>query len=489
MISPIPWTVSEIREALELDPGASDSGARRTRIPELIFTGVSIDSRAIDANGLFLALEGEKFDGHTFVADLVERGIKGFVVATSFMLALSKALKELWDSKGCIFFPVENTLAALGALARYQRIRANVKVVAITGSNGKTSTRKMTGEIFSRKFKTLTTEGNLNNEIGLPLTLLKLSNEHEWAVVEMGMNHKGEIKRLAKMALPDIGVITNTAECHLEGLGSVENVAFAKAELFSGMAFNGIVVLNRDDPRFEILLAAAESDNIKKILCFTGSDGNKNCVRAEAITHTKNGTEFSLFSNTRESCDVLLHTPAGFMVNNALAAATAAIAAGISLEIIKQGLGAFEPVPGRMHLVPGFKNTTLIDDTYNANPGSVKAALETLSMVSGSAGTVAILGDMLELGERSPELHREIGRIAAGSGISRLYVYGAMASHLIEGAVGAGFPVAMAMAGSRKEIAAAVMENTPENAWILVKGSRGMQLEKIVKELESTHPL
>jgi len=482
VISPIPWTVHEIGEALEIDPG--------TGIPDLIFTGVSTDSRAIDAHGLFLALEGEKFDGHTFIADLVKRGVKGFVVGTSFMFTLSKTLKELSDSKGCIFFPVENTLAALGALARYQRIRANVKVVAITGSNGKTSTRKMTGEIFSKKFKTLTTEGNLNNEIGLPLTLLKLSNEHEWAVVEMGMNHKGEIKRLARIALPDIGVVTNTAECHLEGLGSVENVAFAKAELFSGMAFNGTAVLNHDDPRFEILLAAAESNNnIKKILCFTISGANKDCIMAEAITHLKHGTGFSLFSHTGESCDVLLHTPAGFMVNNALAAAAAAIAAGIPMEIIKQGLGAFEPVPGRMHLIQGFNNTTLIDDTYNANPGSVKAALETLSMVAGTAATVAVLGDMLELGERSPELHREIGKIAACSGISRLYVHGAMASHLIDGAVGAGFPVAMAMAGSRKEIAAAVMENTPENAWILVKGSRGMQLEKIIKELEFTHPL
>jgi UDP-N-acetylmuramoyl-tripeptide--D-alanyl-D-alanine ligase len=478
MMQPIPWTTVQIEEALALAPGA---GQDKT---DLVFTGVSTNSRTIGPQELFVALGGKKFDGHTFVADLVDKGIKGFVVSNGFMATLDQALKELWNAGNCRFFPVDDTLTALGDLARYQRIRANVRVVAITGSNGKTSTRKMTGGIFNQRFRTLTTQGNFNNEIGLPLTLLKLSDQHEWAVVEMGMNHPGEIERLARIALPDIGVITNTADCHLEGLGTIENVARAKAELLIGLGANGIAVLNLDDPRFEILAsAAAANPGIKETICFTVSDAKGDLVRAENITPHGQGIGFTLVAGNGERCEVLLSTPARFMVNNALAAAAAALAAGISMAEIADGLRGFEPVAGRMHLVQGFNGTTIMDDTYNANPGSVQAALETLGRSAGRAGCVAVLGDMLELGERSPELHQKVGRAAAVAGISRLYVHGAMAAHVIDGAVAAGFSSEMALAGTKEEIISAILENTAENAWILVKGSRGMRLEEIVNRL------
>ncbi len=479
MMQPIPWTFAQIEEALDLAPASRKDGAA-----ELIFTGVSTDSRTIGPQELFVALVGEKFNGHTFVADLVDKGVKGFVVSRGFMSSLDQELKERRTAGNCRFFPVDDTLTALGDLARYQRIRANVRVVAITGSNGKTSTRKMTGGIFTQRFRTLTTQGNLNNEIGLPLTLLKLSDQHEWAVVEMGMSHSGEIERLTRIALPDIGVITNTAACHLEGLGSIENVARAKAELLTGLGANGTAVLNLDDPRFEILAsAAAANPGIKRTICFTADHAKGDLLQAENITAHGQGIAFTLVAGTGERCEVLLSTPARFMVNNALAASAAALAAGIPMEEIGEGLAGFEPVAGRMQLVPGFNSTTIMDDTYNANPGSVGAALETLGRSAGKAGCVAVLGDMLELGERSQALHREIGRAAADAGISRLYVHGAMAAQVIDGAVGAGLPREMTLAGTKEELTCAIMENTAENAWILVKGSRGMRLEEIVNRL------
>ncbi|MCP4117387.1 MAG: UDP-N-acetylmuramoyl-tripeptide--D-alanyl-D-alanine ligase [Desulfobacteraceae bacterium] len=508
MMQPIPWTSARIEEALEIVPGAASDR------DGLVFTGVSTDSRTIGPQELFVALQGENFDGHTFIADLAGRGVKGFVVGNVFWSSLDRELKEKWNNGNCRFFPVDDTLAGLGKLARCQRLRANVKVVAITGSNGKTSTRKMAGGIFNRRFRTLTTQGNLNNEIGLPLTLLKLSRKHEWAVVEMGMNHPGEIERLARIALPDIGVITNTAACHLEGLGSVENVARAKAELLTGLGANGTAVLNLDDPRYEILAeTAAANPGITRTLCFTVSDtdgdrvlaedftvsdtdGDRvlaenftvsdtdgDRVRAENITPQGRGTGFTLVAGTGQRCEVLLPTPARFMVNNALAASAAALGAGISMADIADGLAGFEPVAGRMEIVQGFNNTTIMNDTYNANPNSVRAALETLGRSAGKAGCVAVLGDMLELGDRSKALHHGVGRAAAAAGVSRLYAHGAMAGQVIDGAVAAGLPREMTLAGTKEEITAAVMENTAENAWILVKGSRGMRLEKIVNKL------
>ncbi|ACN14379.1 MurF [Desulforapulum autotrophicum HRM2] len=471
MNRPIPWRVADIAKALGQGPTHT--------VTEIVFSGVSTDSRTIGVQDLFVALEGERFDGHTFIADLVKRGVRGFVV--------KKGQKIPKDVPGCLFFSVDNTLTALGDLARFQRLRAGVRVVAITGSNGKTSTRKMTGEIFGRKFNTLTTRGNLNNEIGLPLTLLGLSLDHEWAVVEMGMNHGGEIHRLGSIALPDIGVITNTSHCHLEGLGTVEGVARAKAELLPHVRVHGSAVLNLDDPRFPIFSAAVRANTaIENIVCFSMDRLNMDCVGASAIADREEGMGFTLVSPSEGTREVFLHTPARFMVSNALAAAGAALAAGISMDVIKQGLEAFEPEPGRMHLEPGFNHTTIIDDTYNANPGSVGAALETLERVTQNGVGIAVLGDMLELGPGTEQFHREMGALAAASGISRLYAHGPMADHVIHGAVKAGFPGSAAMTGTRDEIAADLLAHTPENAWILVKGSRGMRLEKIVSQLKRT---
>ncbi|MDA3787474.1 MAG: UDP-N-acetylmuramoyl-tripeptide--D-alanyl-D-alanine ligase, partial [Desulfobacula sp.] len=235
------------------------------------FTGISTDSRAILETQIFIALKGENFDGHAFIKPLMEKGIKGFITTKGFIKTLDENTKKTLFKKNLIIFETKDTLMALGQLAQYQRLRSNVKLLAITGSSGKTTTRKIIEEIFKTQFHTHATKGNLNNEIGLPLTLLELSSAHEWAIVEMGMNHPGEISRLSRIALPDIAMVINTAGVHLEGLGSVDNVAKAKAEIFDGIRENGTAILFADDPRRNTLEAKAREKKAIQNLLFFGS--------------------------------------------------------------------------------------------------------------------------------------------------------------------------------------------------------------------------
>ncbi|MBF0301606.1 MAG: UDP-N-acetylmuramoyl-L-alanyl-D-glutamate--2,6-diaminopimelate ligase, partial [Desulfamplus sp.] len=262
----IPITqVTQINPVATLNPNQELSSDR--------FASVSTDSRTIKKDELFVALKGERFDGHNFIFDLMRQGVRGFVVEKGFYDNLTPEQKSECNRNDIYFFEVYDCLEALGMLARFQRIRSGVKVVAITGSNGKTTTRRMTASIFEQNFKTLSTQGNLNNEIGVPLTLLKLSKDHEWAVIEMGMNHPGEISRLSKITCPDIAIITNTTDAHLEGLGSVEDVARAKSEITEGMNPNSTIIINRDDPRWEIIADKAEKiPNISGKIFF-GLDG------------------------------------------------------------------------------------------------------------------------------------------------------------------------------------------------------------------------
>ena len=265
-------------------------------------------------------------------------------------------------------------------------------MIAITGSSGKTTTRKITEEIFKVQFHTHATIGNFNNEIGLPLTLLNLSYAHEWAIVEMGMNHPGEIARLTRIACPDIAMVINTAGAHLEGLGSIENVAKAKAEIFEAVRENGTAILFADDPRRDILeTAVRKNKNIKDLLLF-GQDSEAS-VQSVHIKPSGSRVEFVTVSNGRKDT-FSINSPASFMVNNCLAAICAAKTAGIRPRDIQKGLDAFTPVPGRMNIYSLSDTINLIDDTYNANPDSVTQALKTLHAVSGIQENIAVLGDM-----------------------------------------------------------------------------------------------
>lgn len=475
-LSPIAWKNSDIMDALgpTIHSEINFTG---------FFKGISTDSRTIGTDELFVALNGDNFDGHDFIPDLLERGIKGFVVSKAYLDGISGQKKKSFSRRQTSLFSVDNTLTALGGLARHQRIRSGVKVVAITGSNGKTTTRQMTASIFRQQYNTLATQGNLNNEIGLPLTLLGLSKAHEWAVVELGMNHPGEISRLSRIAMPDIGIITNIGNAHLEGLGSLENIATAKSEILDGMNQNGMIAINRNTPHRDLIARSAKNKKLASIIFF--GTGKNTRITADEIKVNDERLSFNLIKGNRIVEKIDIKSPAAFMVTNALAASTAALYAGLTGESIRKGLADFIPVSGRMRIIKDIPGVTIIDDTYNANPASVKAALETMAELGrGSKNRVAVLGDMLELGTASETLHFEIGKTVAKTRASMLYAHGSMAEIMINGAVEGGLPKPRTLSGTKEKIAAHLLSHMGADAWILVKGSRGMRMETIIHHLQ-----
>ena len=364
----------------------------------------------------------------------------------------------------------------MGDLAAFNRKRINISVVAITGSNGKTSTRKMTAGVVSRRFCTLATSGNFNNEIGLPLTMLNLSRDHKWAVLELGMNRPGEIKRLAEICSPDVGVITNIGPAHLEGLGSLDAVMQAKGELLGEIKPTGTAVLNADDPR---LMQLADYTT-RNVLLFGLSKNAE--IKALEVGRKGLGLSFTLVL-PEESILVDLKTPASFMVSNALAAAAAGYCLGLTAREIKEGLEDFEPVKGRMNILKTRKGIHIIDDTYNANPGSMAAALKTLKSLKGNSRGILVAGDMLELGEHAESMHRKIGSISARADIARLYVTGQFAETVAAGARDEDMASGDIFTGTKEEILDGVTGWLGPGDWVLVKGSRGMAMETIVKGL------
>jgi UDP-N-acetylmuramoyl-tripeptide--D-alanyl-D-alanine ligase len=464
-LDPIPWTVGEILEATGGELFCGDANTT--------FAGVSIDSRNISVEDLFIAIKGEVHDGHSFIEDVMKKGVGGFLVEKNKI----RTIPEPRPSKpGISCITVNDTSKALGDLAAFNRRRTPVSVIAITGSNGKTSTRNMTSGVVSRRFCTLSTQGNLNNEIGLPLTLLNLNRNHQWAVLELGMNRPGEIERLAQICLPDIGVITNIGPAHLEGLGSLDAVMYAKGELLGKIKPGGAAILNADDPRL-LKLADTTSANV---LLFGVSPAA--AIRAESITKERSGLSFVLVL-PEERIRVDLQTPAVFMVSNALAAAAAGHVLGLTAGEIRKGLEGFKPVSGRMNILEPGKGIHIIDDTYNANPGSMAAAIQTLTSLKGQGRGILILGDMLELGDHAGSLHREMGAKAAGSGVERIYVTGDFADDVVTGALEKHMDSRNIFKGAREEILADIIGRIDAGDWILIKGSRGMAMEKVVEGL------
>jgi len=463
------WTVSRI---LEATGGKLLSGSTSRR-----FSAISIDSRQVPVGALFIAIVGPKYDGHRFAADAVEKGARGILVERRRVRGIP--LKRFRDAKiACISVP--DTVRALGDLAAFYRRRWGGRVVAITGSNGKTTTRKMVAEVVRQGYPTLSASGNFNNEIGVPLTLLNLNQAHRWAVVELGMNHFGEIERLAQICRPDIGVITNIAPAHLEGVGSVEGVVRAKGELLANIRKQGSAVLNADDPHMPQLARHAVTD-----VLYFGRTKNAS-VRAVRIRETQKRVGFLLQVPGRAGVPVNLQTPGRFMVSNALASAAVGHLLGLSPDRIRKGLEAFVPEKGRM-AVGALKNGVhLIDDTYNANPGSMRAAIDTLMRLKGKAGVShVVLGDMLELGNQSESLHRELGAYLQYAGASKLYVTGTFARAVAAGAVAAGMPKEDFCIGNKGLLFERLAAEVRPGDWILVKGSRGMAMETLVRELIS----
>jgi UDP-N-acetylmuramoyl-tripeptide--D-alanyl-D-alanine ligase len=457
------WTIQQILQATD---GRLLYGA-----PGTCFDGVSIDSRTIAEGQLFVAIRGEKHDGHTFIDQVAGRGVRGVVVDATADLPHAD-----WKNLGLACVAVADTTRALGALAGYQRRLCHIPVVAITGSNGKTTTRMMTTQVMLQRFNTLSTQGNFNNEIGLPLTLFNLTAQHQAAVLEVGMNHPGELTRLGAICRPTIGMITNVGPGHLEFLGSLAGVARAKEELIAQIDPSGTVVLNRDDPHVAGMAARAG----RRVLFFgLGVDAE---IQARDIREAADGVTFEL-KLPDQSVRIALPTPGRFMVTNALAAAAAGYLAGLTPAEIRTGLESFAPAKGRLKVIRTDRGVNIIDDTYNANPASMAAAIATLKSLRKDRPAMIVVGDMLELGSQSETLHYQLGAAAAASGASRLYVFGPHASAVRKGAIDAGMPATALFVGAKEEIGADAVARLSPGDWVLVKGSRGMGMETVVEKL------
>jgi UDP-N-acetylmuramoyl-tripeptide--D-alanyl-D-alanine ligase len=435
------------------------------------FTGVSTDSRTLRPGELFVALKGERFDGHRFVHQAVEGGAAGLVVALEESAAQGPYPVAVVG--------VRDTLHALGDLAGYWRRRLPIPVVAVTGSNGKTTTKEMVACILSRSWRVLKNRGNLNNLVGLPLTLLELETTHQAAVVEMGMNRAGEIGRLARIARPDVGLVTNIQPAHLEGLGSLRGIQSAKGELFAGMPVNATIVVNLDDPR---VVELASSFPGRRVGYSTGGVPGEVTLE-RIISMDAAGTHF-LLRLGRETRDIRLPVVGRHHLSNAVAAAAVAWALGLPTNRTAEALATFRPFDRRTEILALPHHIHVINDTYNANPGSMAAALETLTLVSGQGKSFAVLGDMLEMGAESAALHRELGRVAAGHRVDHLVAMGAQATNLLAGAAEAGMPEhRLLSAGDHREAAVQVQGLLASGDWVLVKGSRAMRMERVVEAL------
>lgn len=432
-------------------------------------SGVSTDSRSVTPGQLFVPLRGERFDGHDFLSAVMDKGITCFLAEESWLERHTPPA-----TVSCV--AVKDTLRALGDLAAAYRQRFDMPTIAVTGSNGKTTVKEMLGTILERTGPGLKTEGNLNNLIGLPQMLLRLQPEHRWAVLEMGMSEPGEIDRLAEMAAPQVGIVLNALPAHLQSMGTVEAVAAAKGELLHRISAGGLAVVNADDPR----VASLHQNPSARRISFGINRGE---VRAKEIESL--GLEGQRFLLVTPKGDITVHLKACGRHNiyNALAA-TAALLERLELAVITAGLEAFTPYKGRFQ-VERLNGITIIDDSYNANPASMKAALETLSQIAVEGHRIAVLGDMLELGEHEGEAHLGVGA-AAGRNADRVYLLGErMVKHAAEGAILADMPPSSIIrCTSHIEIARQLRQALRDGDVILIKGSRGMTMEKVATELK-----
>jgi UDP-N-acetylmuramoyl-tripeptide--D-alanyl-D-alanine ligase len=432
-------------------------------------TAVSTDSRTVSAGQLFVPLRGERFDGHMFIQGIADAGV-------TVILAEEAWLKghTLPAAVSCI--AVKNCLRSLGDLAAEWRRRFDIPIIGVTGSNGKTTVKEMLGTILATTGSGLKTSGNLNNLIGLPQMLFQLRPEHQWAVLEMGMSEPGEIDRLASIAAPRVGVVLNALPAHLQSMGTIEAVAAAKGELLHRICDGGLAVVNADDPRVASLSQNASARRIS-----FGIDRGE--VRAKEIESLGLEGQHFLIVTPHGEATVHLKACGRHNVYNALAA-TAALLESVDLPNIVAGLEAFTPYNGRFQITH-LGGITLIDDSYNANPSSTRAALETVAQIAPAGHRIAVLGDMLELGEHEKEAHQSVG-VTAGHSVDRLYLLGErMVKYAAEAALSAGLPAASAICcATHGEIAEKLHSSITDGDVILFKGSRGMAMENVAAELQ-----
>ncbi|MFQ5852094.1 MAG: UDP-N-acetylmuramoyl-tripeptide--D-alanyl-D-alanine ligase [Candidatus Binatia bacterium] len=446
---------------------------------EAIFGDVVTDSRKARRGSVFIALEGDRVDGHAFLADAVRRG------ASCLVVHKRPGPRRLRDAT---VVQVQNTLHALGELAHYRRQKVSPQVLAITGSNGKTTTKEMVAAILERASihggrlcgRVLRAEGNYNNLVGLPLTLLRLQGRERVAVLELGTSFPGEIRRLTEIANPDIGIITSVAPAHLTGLRSLAGVAREKGELFHRMHPRGIAIVNLDDPWTRRL-----GNRFKGTKITYGKSGEVKGENWESLG--ERGMQFTLRAGG-EHMRIWLRLSGEHNLSNALGAAAMAYGLGADLEAMRKGLESVRPFPMRM-VIERWRGIGIINDAYNANPASMEVALKTLARVGGRGRRLAILGDMLELGTQSIRSHLELGKKVVRYGIDRLYLLGHYAVQVKEGALLGGMGEERVVIGrDHSELAGLVRGQTKRGDWLLFKGSRALGMEKVLaafKEMEA----
>jgi UDP-N-acetylmuramoyl-tripeptide--D-alanyl-D-alanine ligase len=446
-------TLEELNTALT----ASMADVRMTR--DAAFEGVSTDSRQVQAGALFVALRGDTFDAHDFLDQVVAKNVAAVVV---------EKLPENFPLPALV---VPDTLAALGRIGHAWRSRFDIPLIGVAGSNGKTTVKEMVASILAAAFgidARLATQGNLNNEIGVPLTVMRLSDAHKAAVVELGMNHPGEIARLAAIAAPTVALVNNAQREHQEFMHTVEAVARENGAALQALPADGVAVFPGDDEYTALWRGLAAE---RRVLTFGLSEA---CDVRASYTPTGFGSELQV-SAAQGRFTIRLAAAGEHNVRNALAACACAFAAGISRDAVQRGLEAFAPVSGRLQRKQAAGGATVIDDTYNANPDSVRAAIDVLA--GAQAPRILVLGDMGEVGTQGPQFHEEIGAYAASRGIETVLVTGALARHM----TGAG-----AQHFEQFDDLLAALDKqlgSKSEATVLVKGSRFMKMERVVQHL------
>lgn len=426
---------------------------------DVSFSTVSTDTRALQPDALYVALVGEHFDGNDFVKEAFARNACAAVVSTP--VATSGPVLQ-----------VEDTTKALGQIARLNRDASNAHFIAITGSQGKTTVKEMCAAIMSESSKVLVTQGNFNNHIGVPLTLLEINASHECAVIELGASGLGEIAYTVAMVSPNVAVLTNAAATHIEGFGSLEGVVRTKGEIIDGLKKDGVAVLNADDPHFAVWVERAKGKKVKSF----SVHGEADYTATQLVLHANGSSEFEL------------HTPYGAIaitlglaglhnVRNALAAAAASVESGATLLDVQQGLANVRAVPGRLQLLAGVSGCVLIDDSYNASPSSFHAAIDVLAQQPGRK--ILIVGDMGELGEQAVQAHAEIGEYAKQKKIDALWATGQLSVKSAQA-----FGESARHFAKQVDLITAAKNELSEGDVALVKGSRSAAMERVVAQLK-----
>ncbi len=432
---------------------------------DVLMTGVSKDTRDIQPGDLYVALKGERFDGHQFIAEANQSGAVAALVSNVVSLDVPQV-------------QVEDTRLALGQLASHWRQQFTGKLIGITGSNGKTSVKEMCSKILTDHAgasAVLATKGNLNNEIGLPMTLLELTAQHQYAVIEMGANHVGDIDYLTNIARPDVALVNNAGLAHLEGFGSIENIAKGKAEIYNGLPDDGIAVINKDDRFTPFWLDYCAQ---KKIITFSMRDASADVYAKHVVDN-----RYQIITKNAQA-ELMLNVPGEHNVMNALAAIAVTGSLGLPPSAITASLSAFENIQGRLTAKRSDAGFQVIDDSYNANPFSVAAAIDVLASMRAQikGKTVLVLGDMAELGKEAAKLHGEMGEKARNAGVDFLYATGQLSGNAADAFGENGFYFK-----NKNELIKALNKKLTADDVVLVKGSRSAAMEEVVERILTHH--